>query len=135
MPSVSKRIELPVLITLGLWGLVSAVQGAGLSMFVSGPHQYRDTFFIELVYDSIIAGVLIGLVSPRLAAGLLCAAALISVVLIYQTNAFGHGAATGQSLLWAIVLRPALAAVILFFLPSIGPLGRMLLQSRSKAGK
>ena len=134
MPSISKRLELPILVALGLWGLASALQGAGLSMFVSGPHQYRDTAFIELVYESVIAGVIIGLVSPRLAAILSCVATVISVALVYETNAFGHGSATAQSLLWATLLRPALSAMLLFFLPSIGPLGRLLMQSRSKTG-
>jgi hypothetical protein len=119
-----KWFEGSVLILLGLWGLVSAVQGAGLSLFVSGANQYTDTTFIEIIYFSVIAGVLVSLISARLAFLLLGIAAIAAVTILYQTGGFGHGSATVRSFLWAIALRPVLASLVLLVLPSRGPLLR-----------
>jgi hypothetical protein len=118
MPSIiTTRFETPILAALGLWGLVSAIQGAGLSLFVSGPHQYTDTIFIELVYFGVIAAVLVSLISARVASFLLGVAAVTAVTMLYRTGGFGHGSATAGSFLRAIALRPALAALILLALP------------------
>jgi hypothetical protein len=132
MPSINRRLEPPILLILGAWGLISAFQGAGLSMFVSGLHQYRDTAFIELVYDSVIVAVMIALVSPRVSAALSLIAGLVAAVVVLKTNAFGHGAASAKSLLWAIVLRPGVTAVLLSLLPMVGPIGRRLWQGSAK---
>lgn len=133
MPSINqRRVELVVLITLGLWGLVSAIQGAGLSFFVYGPHQFRDETFIELVYCSVISGVVVSLISARLAAILSCIATVAAVIILHETNTFGHGAANARSFLWAIAVRPALASVFLFLLPPLGPLVRHFTLRKSK---
>lgn len=102
-------------------------------MFVSGPNQYRDATFIELVYDSVIVGVLISLFSSRLASILSCAATLAGIMMVYRTNAFGHGSVAGRSFLEAIALRPALATLLLLMLPAIGPLGRLFLRRKANA--
>ena len=103
-------------------------------MFVSGPNQYRDTLFIELVYESVIVGVFLSLLSARLAAILMCIATLIAIVMIYKTNAFGHGSVIGKSFLEAIAVRPALATLLLLTLPAAGPLWRLFLQRRANRG-
>jgi hypothetical protein len=134
MPSIKNRwFEVSVLIALGLWGLVSVIQGAALGMFVSGPDQYRATTFIELVYESVFGGVLIALFSPRLGAILTFAAALVAVIIVYQTGAFGHGSETAKSFFEAIVIRPGLATVLLGILPAIGPMSRLFLQRRAES--
>lgn len=125
MPSIDhSKLETPLLIVLGIWGLVSAFQGAALSLFVSGPHQYTDTFFIEIVYFGVLAGVLVSLLSARLASLLLGLAAVIALVILYATNVFGHGSSSAKSFLLAIAFRPALASVLLFVLPLRGPMWR-----------
>jgi hypothetical protein len=122
MPSIiQKRLEIPILVALGLWGLMSSIQGAGLSLFVSGPNRYTDTSFIELVYFGVIAGVLVSLISARLASLLLGLAAIIAVIILYRTDGFGHSLETAKPLLLAIALRPVLTALVLLTLPSRGP--------------
>jgi hypothetical protein len=111
---------------------VSAIQGAGLSLFVSGPHQYTATTFIELVYFSVIASVLVSLISARSASLLLGAAAITAVTILYGTGGFGHGSETARSFLWAIALRPVLAALVLLALPSRGPLLREFAARRAR---
>jgi hypothetical protein len=133
MPAIDlSRFEIPLLIVLGLWGLVSAFQGAGLSLFISGPHQYAATDFIELVYFGVLAGVLVSLISARLASVLLCAAAIAAFIILFLTDGFGHGLATAKSFLWAIALRPVLAAVVLLALPPRGPLLRELAARKAR---
>jgi hypothetical protein len=134
MPSLNKRyIEMVILIPLGLWGLISALQGAAISMFVSGPNQSGVTTFLGMAYFSVIVAVIVGLASPRLAAVLACVATLVASVMVHETNAFGHGLETARSFYWAIALRPGLATVLLFALPPIGPLARMLSQKSPDA--
>ena len=134
MPSIKGRwLEGSVLIALGVWGLVSVLQGAALGMFVSGPDQYSATTFIELVYESVLGGVLVGLFSPRLGAILTFLATLIAVIIVYQTGAFGHGSETAKSFWEAIAIRPGLATVLLGILPAIGPLSRLFLQRRAES--
>jgi hypothetical protein len=129
---IRTRLEIPILVALGLWGLMSSIQGAGLSLFVSGPHQYTDTTFIELVYFSVITAVLVSLISSRLASILLGIAAIICIITLYETDGFGHGSATSRSLLLAIALRPLLAALVLLALPARGPLLREFAARRAK---
>ncbi len=133
MPSMKvSRLEVPLLILLGLWGLVSAFQGAALSMFVSGPQQYTVTFFIEIVYFGVLAGVLVSLISARLASLLLAVAAITALVILYRTDGFGHGMSTAKSFLWAIALRPVLAALLLLVLPLRGPMWREFVARKAK---
>ncbi len=126
------KLETPLLILLGLWGLVSAFQGAGLSMFVSGPHQDTVTFFIEIVYFGVLAGLLVSLLSARLASLLLAMAAITALVILYQTDGFGRGLSTAKSFLWAIALRPVLVALLLLVLPLRGPLWREFVARRGR---
>jgi hypothetical protein len=133
MPSIiQKRLEIPILVALGLWGLMSSIQGAGLSLFVSGPNQYTDTSFIELVYFSVITGVLMSLISARLASLLLGLAAITAVIMLYRTDGFGHSLVTAKPLLLAIVLRPVLAGLVLLALPSRGPFLREFSARRAR---
>src|ERR1700733_10147650 len=111
MPSINlSKLETPLLIVIGIWGLVSAFQGAALSLFVSGPHQDTDTLFIEIVYFGVLASLLVSLLSAPLASFLLGVAAIIAFGILYQTDGFGHGMSTAKSLLWAIAFRPVLVA-------------------------
>ena len=119
-------LEAAVLGLLGLWGLISLVQGAALTMFVAGNGQGMATAFIGLVYDSVFVGVLISLFSARLASIACFTAAMLAATVLYSTNSFGHGWNTGKSLLESIAIRPAFAALLLFMLPGIGPVGRPL---------
>lgn len=130
--TIRTRLEAPILVALGVWGLMSIIQGAGLSMFVSGPHQYMDTTFIELVYFSVIAGVLLSLISARLASLLLGAASITALVILYLTDGSGHGMATAKSFLWAIAFRPVLVALLLLALPVRGPLWREFTARRAR---
>lgn len=129
---IRTRLEAPILVALGLWGLVSAIQGAGLSMFVSGPHQYTDTTFIELVYFTVIAGVLVSLISAWSASLLLAVATITAITMLYGTGGFGHDSTTTRSLLWAIALRPLLATLVLLGLPFRGPLLREFAARRAR---
>lgn len=133
MPAMNaSKLEVPLLIVLGLWGLVSAFQGAALSMFVSGPQQYTVTFFIEIVYFGVLAGVLVSLISARLASMFLAVAAIIALVILYRTDGFGHGMSTAKSFLLAIALRPVLAALLLLVLPLRGPMWREFVARKAK---
>lgn len=129
---IRTQLEAPILVALGLWGLVSAIQGAGLSMFVSGPHQYADTTFIELVYFTVIAGVLVSLLSAWSASLLLAVTTITAVTMLYDTGGLGQDSTTTRSLLWAIALRPLLAAIVLMGLPSRGPLLREFAARRAR---
>jgi hypothetical protein len=126
------KLETPLLIVLGVWGFVSAFQGAALSMFVSGPHQDTVTFFIEIVYFGVLAGLLVSLLSARLASLLLIVAAITALVILYQTDGFGHGLSTAKPFLWAIAFRPVLVALLLLVLPLRGPLWREFVARRAK---
>ena len=133
MPTMNvSKLEAPLLIVVGLWGLVSAFQGAALSMFVSGPQQYTVTFFIEIVYFGVLAGLLVSLLSARVASLLLAIAAIAALVILYQTDGFGHGMSTAKSFLLAIAFRPVLAALLLLVLPLRGPLWRGFVGSKAR---
>ena len=99
-----------------LWGVVSLLQGAGLSFFVSGADQYRQTSFINLVYVSVFVASLVSLLSSRIASLLLFLSTLGALAILFWTNSFGHGLESTGSLLLAIAIRPALASVLFFFL-------------------
>jgi len=99
-----------------LWGVVSLLQGAGLSFFVSGADQYRQTSFINLVYVSVFVASLVSLLSSRIASLLLFLSTLGALAILFWTNSFGHGLGSTGSLLLAIAIRPALASVLFFFL-------------------
>jgi hypothetical protein len=96
------------------WGIVGLIDGATISFFVSGAHQYRQTAFIELVYDSVFVAGFISLLSSRIAAFCLSAAALAALAILLWTRTFGHGPSYAPSLLLAIAIRPALIALVLF---------------------
>lgn len=130
----SKVFEAAILVSLTLWGLMSVVRGAGLSFVASGPNQYRDVEFIELVFESVLGGVFVALLSPRLAAVLSLIATVVAGVVVYQTNGFGHGWVTEKALFWEIAIRSGAATVLLSLLPLVGPVGRLLLQGRSRRG-
>ena len=123
-----ERREMVVLSSLTIWGLLSFFQGAGLSFFVSGSHQTRDIAFIELVYSSVIAGVLISLISARLASVLCLLSAVVAIFVVFETNGFGHGAAASQSMLLPIALRPVVTGLLLLLLPALGPFARAVLK-------
>ena len=123
--SVKRHLELPILGLLFTWGMYSAFQGAAFGMFVYGPHTLRDSWFISLVYSSLIAGVMISLISARLAAVVLVIAAFAASLILYKSNFFGHGPATAIPFLWAIAVRPLLASLLLLALPPVGPLVRL----------
>jgi hypothetical protein len=133
MPSINlSRLETPLLIVIGLWGLASAFQGAALSLFVSGPHQGTSTFFIEIVYFGVLASLLVSLLSARLASLLLGVAAITALGILYLTDGFGHGMFTAKSFLWAIAFRPVLVALLLLALPVRGPLWREFVARRAR---
>jgi hypothetical protein len=120
-----------------LWGAISVWQGAALSFFVSGAHQYRQTAFIELVYESVLVAGLVSLLSSRVAGFLLCGAVLASAALLFWTGTFGHGPASAPPLLLAIAIRPALGALVLLFIsryegPWIMEMSRLLANQRKK---
>ena len=50
-----------------IWGGLSLIKGLGLSFFVNGANQYLQTAYIELVYESVLIGVLISIFSNKLA--------------------------------------------------------------------
>lgn len=103
-------------IVIMLWGVACLLQGAGLSFFVSGTDQYRQTTFINLVYVSVFVASLVSLLSSRIASLLLLLSTVGALGLLFWTNSFGHGQASAGSLLLAIAVRPALASVLFFFL-------------------
>jgi hypothetical protein len=107
---------LTVKVALVVWGIASLLQGAGLSFLVNGPDQYRQTAFIELVYFSLFVGALISFLWSRIASVVLLGATLGALAILLWTRSFGHGASFAPSLLWAIAIRPALGALILFLL-------------------
>ena len=98
------------------WGIASLLQGAALSFFVNGANQYRQTAFIELVYDSVFIGGLVSLFWSLIASGALFVATLAALAILLWTRSFGHGASFAPPLLWAIAIRPALGALVLFLL-------------------
>ncbi len=122
--------ELIVLVPLAIWGLVSAFDGAGLSMFVSGPHSYQGSGFIELVYFGVLAGVLVGLFHARIVAILLLIDTLVSGAILLRSDYFGLGVQDSSTFLWAIAIRPLLASLLLFALPVAGPLWRLFLEGK-----
>jgi hypothetical protein len=107
---------LTVKVALVVWGIASLLQGAGLSFFINGADQYRQTAFIELAYDSLFVGALISFLWTRIASVLLLGATLAALAILLWTRSFGHGASFAPPLLWAIAIRPALGALILFAL-------------------
>jgi hypothetical protein len=107
---------LTVKVALVVWGIASLLQGAGLSFFINGADQYRQTAFIELAYDSLFVGALISFLWSRIASVLLLGATLAALAILLWTRSFGHGASFAPPLLWAIAIRPALGALVLFLL-------------------
>jgi len=129
--SLKYRVLETVIFTgLIFWGLVSLIQGAGLSIFVGGEHQVRDEIFIELLYCSVVVAALLGLFYPRVVAAIAMSLACLLIIMLFLSNGFGHGNTTIKPLLWAIVFRPFLAGLLLFLLHPVGPLGRLLKQGR-----
>ena len=126
----SRYFEVPVLTGLIVWGLMSSVQGMGLSFFLYGPNQYRDDAFITGLYFSVIIAAIIGMFAARVAAFISSATAIILVITVLATSGLGHDSDTVKSLIWAIVWRPILAALFLFLLPPLGPVRRWLLRKR-----
>ena len=119
---------LTVKISLLVWGIASFLQGAGLSFVVNGPDQYRQTAFIELVYCSLFVGALISFLWSRIASVVLLGATLGALAILLWTRSFGHGASYAPPLLWAVAMRPALGALVLFLLSLYeGRLGKRVL--------
>ena len=117
MPSLSRNpFSLGAKLVLLIWGIVSLLQDAGLSFFVGGANQYSQTGFIELVYDSVFVGALIGILSSRIASMLLGISTIAAFMMLYITHSFGHGSPTVWTEMIAIAIRPALASVILLTL-------------------
>ena len=116
MPLAKSHLIMIAKIVIMLWGVVSLLQGAGLSFFVSGADQYRQTSFINIVYVSVFVASLLSLLSSRIASLLLFLSTVSALAILFWTNFFGHGQESAGSLLSAIALRPALASVLFFFL-------------------
>lgn len=124
----SRYFEVPVLTGLIVWGLISSVQGMGLSFFLNGPNQNRDDAFITALYFSVIIAALIGMFEARAAAFISLVTAIFLVITVLVTSGLGHDSDTMKSFIWAIVWRPILAALLLFLLPPQGPVRRWLLR-------
>ena len=116
--SINKNLfALAVKVVIVIWGILSVLQGAGLSFIISGPDGYKQSAFIELVYGTVfIAGLISVLLSSRLAAFALCGATLSAIAILLWTRIFGHGASYAAPLVLAIAIRPALVALVLFFI-------------------
>jgi hypothetical protein len=110
--SINKnRFALAVKVVIIIWGILSVLQGAGLSFIISGPDAYKQSAFIELVYGTVfIAGLISVLLSSRIAAFVLCGATLAAIAII------GHGVSYDPSLILDITIRPVLVALVLFFI-------------------
>ena len=117
-----------VLTGLFIWGLISSYQGMGLSFFVSGIHQGRDEFFIASLYLSVILAVVIALFSPRAGAIVSLGIGITLLIMVFAVGDFHEDATIAREFVWAIIWRPFLAAVFLFPLPPVGPLGRSILR-------
>jgi hypothetical protein len=100
----------------------------GLSFFVSSVHQYRDELFIDGMYCSVIIAAVIGMFSARAAAFLSLTVGLILFIMVLATSEFHKDSTIAQEFIWALIWRPFLAALFLFLLPPVGPLGRSLLR-------
>jgi hypothetical protein len=116
MPIKNSHLSLIAKLALVVWGVVSLLQGAGLSFFIFGPNQNTQAFFIDLVYMSVLAAGLLSFLSSRIASLLLCASAIAALAILFWTNSFGHGAGSANSLVFAVIIRPALASWLLFIL-------------------
>jgi len=99
-----------------IWGGLSLIKGLGLSFFVNGANQYLQTAYIELVYESVLIGVLISIFSNKLAALALGLVSVLAAGILYDTNFFGHGASALYGDGIEVAIRPALACLTFFIL-------------------
>jgi len=128
----TKSLEVVILAALFVWGTISLFQGAGLSFFVSGAHQFRDELFIETLYCSVIGVSVFGLFHARAAAFMSMAVGIVLLIWLFATNGLAHGVIVTESLIWAVVSRPILAGLLLFLLPPVGPVGRRFMAQRAR---
>lgn len=114
---MKKSIDITLIVGLALWGAVSVLKGVALSLFVSGPDQFRAVSYIALVYGSVIASVFVCLISSRLAALLSVVATFAAITIVFDSNGFGHGSEAAKDFIWAIAIHPGVSAFLLLVLP------------------
>jgi hypothetical protein len=116
MPLNKNPYILAAKLAILVWGVISLMQGAGLSFFISGAHQDRQIAFIALVYDSVFVASLISLLSSRLAWLILFGAAVAAIAILFWTNFFGHGREYAPALVLSIATRPVLGSLLFFLI-------------------
>ena len=113
--------RLTVKVLLLLWGILSMAQGAALGFFVSGSDDYSDSYFIELVYCTVLVSALISFFSARTAALLSLAATAGSLTILFASSSLTSNPVIKKSLLLAVANRPFLAAVALILCACFEP--------------
>jgi len=99
-----------------IWGGLSLIKGLGLSFFVNGANQYLQTAYIELVYESVLIGVLISIFSTKFAALALGLITVLAAGILYDTKLFGHGTAALSGFGIEVAIHPALGCLIFLIL-------------------
>jgi hypothetical protein len=112
--AVKKATLLLVKWLLVLWGILSALQGAGLSFFMNGETSAEDTY-LALTYSALMFLAGLSFLSSAIASVLSLLAFSAALWIVSATNGFGHPSGIKGSLIRAVVLRPGLGFVIFTF--------------------
>jgi hypothetical protein len=116
MSSLNRPATIAIKAALVIWGLINVLEGSSRSAFSSdsAPFAFLATPFVALVYGSVLIGGSFAFVSSRIVSYLLLAVSLASLgILLVARDGLGIALSFREALL-AILLRPALACLILY---------------------